>query len=468
MLIIGAGISGLCTAYWLKKAGYTVAVLEKESQVGGTMKTIREHGYLVEIGPNSALETTPLFKELFEGLGLNDELVYANPVGKNRFILRNGTLHPLPLGPVSFLRSSLFSFPAKLRLLKEPFIGRATKEETVSEFVIRRLGQEFLDYAIDPFVAGIFAANPDNLSVRAAFPKLFALEEEYGGLILGMIKGRKARRQRAEKAKDRAASFSFLHGMQVLPERLAHMLGESLLLDARVTMLHDLGRFDEEPADEPDARRYKVDFLHHGVTNELEADAVVLACPAYAAAPLVHSFSLEASRALMAIPYAPVASVFLAFKRSDVPHSMNGFGFLVPGKEKRRLLGCLWSSSLFSGRAPNGEVALTAFVGGSRQPELVGLNDERLLTLVLDELKSIMQIQGKPVYWRPTRWEKAIPQYTPGHLERMEALADFEEQHAGILFCANYRGGIAVGDCVMSAHRAAERIQNFLQSRPER
>lgn len=463
VIVIGAGISGLYAAYWLKKRGFSVTVLEKDSEAGGTMKTIHDNGYLIETGPNSALETTPLFKELFSELKLQDELAYANPVGKNRFILRDGKLHALPLSPLAFLRTKLFSPSAKLRLLKEPFIGQAESEETIAQFVARRLGQEFLDYAIDPFVAGVYAADPHTLSVRAAFPKLYALEEEYGGLIKGMIKGRKARRERAEQSKDRAESFSFVSGMQVLPNALATDLRDRVLLDAKVTAIHDLALQDEEPSDEPEARRYKVEFLHHGISEEIEADAVVLSCPSFVAANLLLPLSAKSTHTLNAIPYAPVASVFVGFDRRDVPHPLSGFGFLVPSKERRRILGCLWSSSLFPNRAPEGNVGLTVFVGGSRQPELALLPDDQLTALVLDELKSIMQIQGKPVYLRPTRWEKAIPQYSLGHLELMENLSQFEEEHEGIFFCSNYRGGISVGDCLVSTHAVVQSVTTMLK-----
>jgi oxygen-dependent protoporphyrinogen oxidase len=463
-VIVGAGISGLCVAYWLNRAGVDVVVLEKDSEVGGTMKTKTEDGYLVEIGPNSALETTPLFQDLFSGLKLHNELAYANPVGKNRFILRDGTLHALPLNPFSFLRTKLFSASAKVRLFREPWIGRAESEETISEFVTRRLGREFLDYAIDPFVAGVYAADPAFLSVRAAFPKLYRLEERYGSLILGAIKGRKERKERAEKAKDRAPSFSFVHGMNVLPASIARELGDRVLLDARTTRIRDLRLIDAEPLDEPGARTFKVEFLHQGTSRELECDAVVLSCPAFSAAPLIQAFSIQTAHALESIEYAPVTSVFLGFRRQDIPHALNGFGFLVPRIERRNILGCLWSSSLFPGRAPEGSAGLTVFVGGSRQPELAHLSDGETVSRIREELQSIMQIEGKPVYWNISRWERAIPQYGIGHVQLQEGLEEFEEKHSGLFFCSNYKGGIAVGDCVANARSTADRVREFLGS----
>src|ERR1041385_860379 len=232
--VIGAGISGLCAAYWLNQKGMNVIVLERDSSAGGTMKTIRENGWLVETGPNSTLETTPLLSQLFDELGITDQRIYANEASNRRYILRNGKLHPLPMSTGAFLRSKLWSLPGKLRLMKEPFIGKVNKEESIAEFVERRLGREFLDYAINPFVAGVYAGSPEQLSVQAAFPKLYALEEKYGGLIRGMIRSRKERKARKEVAKDRAKMFSFIEGMQTFPNAIAARLGDSVELNCTV------------------------------------------------------------------------------------------------------------------------------------------------------------------------------------------------------------------------------------------
>ena len=280
VVVAGEGITGLCIAYWLKKRGINVTMLAKDSEVGGTMKSVKEQGFLYETGANTGLETTPLIKKLITDLKLESEFVYANPEGKNRYILRDGVLHSMPLGPGSFLFTKLFSASAKFRLMKEPFIGRAEKEESVAEFVERRLGREFLDYAIDPFVAGVFAGKPEQLSVRSAFPKLYALEENYGGLIKGMIKGAGERKQRAEKAKDRAETFSFINGMQILPQAIGKSLGNKLFLNSKVTGIRNLTTARNEPSDEPNTRHYLVEYLHSGKEEEIEADVVVFAIPA--------------------------------------------------------------------------------------------------------------------------------------------------------------------------------------------
>jgi oxygen-dependent protoporphyrinogen oxidase len=464
VIVVGEGITGLSIAYWLKKHGVNVTVLAKDSEVGGTMKSVQDRGFLYETGANTALETTPLFKGLISDLKLESEFIYANPEGKNRYILRNGVLLSMPLGPGSFFFTRLFSTAAKFRVMKEPFIGRAEKEESIAEFVERRLGREFLDYAIDPFVAGVFAGKTEQLSVRSAFPKLYALEEKYGGLVKGMIKGAQERKQRAEKAKDRAETFSFVSGMQILPQAVGNSLGNAVFFNAKVTGIRNLMTAYNESASEPDARRYLIEFLRNGKEEEIEADSVVFAIPAYDAAPIIKLLSRETANVLSSIYYSPVISIFLGVKREDIGRTLDGFGFLIPSKEKRKILGCLWNSCLFGNRAPAGMVALNAFVGGARQPELTGLNDEQIIQITLDELKSVMQFSGKPVYLNITRWQKSIPQYEIGYQHKMDMLAQFEESNQGIFLAGNYRGGISVGDCVKNAYEIAEGIYSRILS----
>ena len=449
VVIIGAGISGLTVAYFLRRAGLRVTVLERGARPGGTMQTLEDEGWMVETGPNSALETTPLFGAMFEGLGITAERLYANPAADRRYILRDLRLHPLPMSPGAFVRSSLWSVRGKLRLMKEPFVGRGRGEETVAQFVCRRLGEEFLDYAINPFVAGVYAGDPSALSVRAAFPKLYALEERYGGLIRGMVRGAGERRRRAEKAKDRARMFSFRSGMQTFPSAIGRSLGENLLLDSSATSVEPHGGEGEG---------FVVRYRRGGGEETLESPAVVIAVPAYAAEQFVRPFSAPLAASLGRIPYPPVTQVFLGFPAASVGRPLDGFGFLVPGKEGRNILGTIWSSVLFPGRAPGGHVALTTFVGGARQPLLAGLSDDELTRTVCGELRSIMGVEGAPVYSRIARWERAIPQYAPGHLALEDAIGDLEARVRGIFLCGNYRGGIAVGDCLISGQKLARRV----------
>lgn len=452
VVIIGGGISGLTAAFWLKENGVPVTVLERESVAGGTMRTMQDGGWMVETGPNSALETTPVFGEMFGILGLTRDRLYADEASNNRYILRNGQLHALPMSPPAFLRSRLWTVPGKLRLLKEPFVGRAAHEETIAEFVERRLGREFLDYAINPFVAGVYAGNPEQLSVRSAFPKLYALEEKYGGLIRGMIGGARERKKRAEVAKDRARMFSFVRGMQQFPEAIADRLGMSVQCNCTVTAI------GVQPSAQGKGLGFSVDYTMGGRASRLEASDVVLAVPSFVAAELLQPHAADLARELRGIYYPPVAEVFLGYRTAQCGRPLDGFGYLIPAVEKRNILGTIWSSALFPGRAPEGHCALTTFVGGSRQPELLAHTDAEILAMVRSELASIMAVQGEPAYARVIRWERAIPQYNLGHGKIMTMVDALEASHPGLVVCANYRGGIAVGDCVRNGRDVAERI----------
>jgi oxygen-dependent protoporphyrinogen oxidase len=289
--------------------------------------------------------------------------------------------------------------------------------------------------------------------MQLALPKLYELEEKYSGLIIGMIRG-----AMAEKVKGRAETFSFSNGMQTLPNAIARYLGSNVTLNAKVTGIRYLVDAQEEPNDEPGARRYLVEYLHNDRNEEIEGDYVVFAIPAYEAATIVKHLSIEAAHVLSSIYYPPIISIFLGFHREDVGHQLNGFGFLVPSIEKRQILGCIWNSSLFTNRAPMNMVAVTAIVGGARQSELTELSDDRIEALTLEELKSIMQVSGKPVYLKLIRWQKSIPQYELGYQQKIDTLAQFEERQPGIILAGNYRGSISVGNSVKNANELAEKL----------
>lgn len=444
VLVIGAGISGLVTASQLQAGGARVGVLEAAPRPGGAIGSRREQGILVEAGPNSMLETTPRIAELVRACGLEGERIEPGPEAKNRFVLRGGRLHPVPTSPGAFLGTPLFSLGAKLALAREPFVGRgaAGREESVADFVRRRLGAEFLDYAVNPFVSGVYAGDPEKLSVRAAFPRLVELEARYGSLIRGQILGARERRRNAEKAKNTAAMMTFRAGMQTLTDALATRAGE-LIMNAQVT---ELAR---------DGARFRV------VTSDgrtFDARSVVIAVPAHAARRLIAPLGPAAGEALGEMIYPPVASVVSAYRREDVRHPLDGFGFLVPEKERRRILGTIFSSTLFPGRGPDGMVVLTTFVGGMRQPELARAPEADIAALVQAENAALLDAAPRAAVVCITRWAQAIPQYSLGHLERVALTEAAERALPGLHFCANWRGGISVGDCIKSGFATAERV----------
>jgi oxygen-dependent protoporphyrinogen oxidase len=448
VVVVGAGISGLVVAWRLERSGLEVTVLEAEPRAGGTIGSAREQGCLVETGPNSTLDTSPLIQPLLAAVGLAAERIEARPEAKKRYVLRGGRLIALPLSPPALVATPLFSLGAKLALLREPFVGRgdAGAEETVAQFVRRRLGGEFLDYAINPFVAGVYAGDPERLSVRAAFPRLHELERRYGSLIRGQFLGARERRRNPEQSKQSATMFSFRDGMQALPDALAARLATLQLATRATALARDPEGGWTVSADGPAGR------------TEHRARAVVLAVPAYAASGLVRAHASAAADALDAIVYPPVAAVVSAYDRAAIAHALDGFGFLVPEKERRRILGTIFSSTLFENRAPEGTALLTTFVGGMRQPELASRDEKDIARGVHEELAGLLGAAHGPRWAKVARWARAIPQYTLGHLERMETLARAEEALPGLFFCANYRGGISVADCTKSGHATAERI----------
>ena len=452
VIVVGAGISGLSCAWGLERAGLSVHVLEAGPRAGGTIGSTREQGCLYETGPNSTLDTTPLIARMLDELGIAGERQDASPAAKNRYILHHGKLVPLPMSPPAFLRTPLFSLGAKLRLLREPFIEKsaADSEESVAAFVRRRLGPEFLDRAINPFVAGVYAGDPEKLSVRAAFPKLHALEQQYGSLIRGQIKGAKARKASGEQSKQTATMFAFKDGMQTLPDAIARRLAR-LDTRARVRRLAMTKAGWQAVVDAP------------GGGREYDARAIVLAVPAYAAASLVSPYAITTAGSLEDIRYPPVGIVASLYRKGTIAHPLDGFGFLVPQVEGRRVLGTIFSSTLFSGRAPDGYDLLTTFVGGMRQPDQAKLPAAELAAMVQAEHASILGAPPQAESTRVVQWERAIPQYTAGHLERIANIESTEHDRPGLFFCANYRGGVSVGDCIKAADAMATRVAGFLR-----
>ena len=453
ILILGAGISGLTTAYWLHKEGYDVTVLEKKSEVGGSMESFWEKGYLFDRGPNSGLETSPLIRTLVDDLNLNDQFIYASKAGNKRYILRDNHLHPLPMNPMAFIKTKLFSTAAKLRLFAEPLIGKSNDGyyQSISDFVIRRLGREFLDYAINPFVAGVYAGNPDNLSVKSAFPKLYALEEDYGGLIIGSIKSIKKRKQRAEKSKQSAQMFSFSDGMQVLPKAIKAKLGEKVITSAEVTSL------------QKNKNGYTVNFNYMGSLKKIDCDILHSTLPAYVAADLFKDIDEKLFKHLSEIYYPPVIVLFLGYSKSVIGQPLDGFGYLIPEKEKKSFLGAIWSSVIFPNRSNENKAAFTLFIGGARNPEIENSDKEIIINKVKAEFQQLMKITGKPDFESYRYWSKAIPQYNIGYIEHENYFDEFEKNNPGIVIGGNYRGGISVGDCIKNSELVAEKIKSSLK-----
>jgi oxygen-dependent protoporphyrinogen oxidase len=445
VVVVGAGISGLTAAFRLRQGGLRVAVLEAAARVGGTIETVSREGWRFEMGPNTVLESDESVGRLIHDAGLDGEKLVAAPRAKRRYLYKGGALVPLPGGPPGLLQTPLFSAGAKLRLLREPWIGRppAGIEETIAQLVRRRLGREFLDSAVAPFVSGVYAGDPERLSARWAVPKIHALERDHGSLIRGALALRKTKR----KGPAPGGMISFREGLEELPRRLAREIGDVRTgVSVEGVTPHD-GSFSVETSAGPVAAR-----------------RVVLAVPADAAARLLDAATAGASRTLAEIPYAAVAMVSLGWRREEVGHPLDGFGFLVPRKEGLRLLGCLFPSELFPGRAPEGHVALAAFAGGRTDPELVGWDEERIAATLIGELRAPLRLRGDPAFQLVRRWPRAIPQYEVGHGRFVETAKEIETALPGLRLAGNYLAGISVPDCIRNATAlAGEMLEEMLR-----
>ncbi|MBT8041959.1 MAG: protoporphyrinogen oxidase [Pontiella sp.] len=442
--IIGAGITGLTAAYELKEKGIDCTVFEAADRVGGCIKTLHKDGFLIECGPNSILDTHPNLGKLIARLGIEGNKLPAKPEANNRFIVRDGEPIALPVSPPAFIKSTAFSAKAKLRLLREPFIkSKSNEQESLADFVLRRLGREFLDYAINPFVSGVYAGDPAKLSTCHAFPKLYALEQKYGSLIKGAIKGARERRQRAEVASKDARMFTFDDGMEVLPRQLAAKLGNVLRLNNPIERLqkNDTGRWQ---------------------IHAEEYSDVLLAIPAHAMPKLDTPFDLAPFKEIY---YPPVTSLSLGFGSNQFMHPLNGFGMLIPKIENRYSLGALFPSSIFPGRAPGGMALLTVFVGGSQSPERALQDEDEILSGVLQDLKDLLGLDGGPDFKHFSVWPQAIPQYVVGYEKHLNHMQAIEQQVPGIHFAGHYRDGISVANSMLGGIDAAERISETANKR---
>jgi oxygen-dependent protoporphyrinogen oxidase len=461
VVIVGAGISGLSAAYRLRQVlpVVEVTVLEQRGRPGGTVWTERRDGFQIEAGPNAFLDTKPSTAELCRDVGLGDRLVAADAgAARNRYLFVGGRLRALPSGLLSFLGSDLLSWRGKASLLLERFRRRGGgADESVAGFVRRRAGPEAAGLLADALVTGIYAGDSELLSAPACFPRLAAWEREHGSIMKGMAAAARRRRQeaaaRGEPAPRPGRLWSFREGLGLLIETLTARLARPPLLGAAARGLRR----------RPDGSPGWV-VVGEG-REEWSADAVVLACPAYAQAALLADLDPALADEVGGIPYNRVAVVGLGYRREDVPGSLDGFGYIAPQRDRRDLLGVQWCSSLFPDQAPAGMVLLRAMCGGWHRPDAAAWDDDRLLAAVRAELRLAMHITAQPVLHHIVRWERAIPQYHLGHLERVARIGRRLAGHPGLFLGGNAYHGVALNDCTEQAGVLAARVRDYLVPR---
>ncbi len=463
--VIGGGISGLATAFAIEREAASAhldvetLVIEKERRCGGKIWSRQEEGYLCEWGPNGFLDNKPMTLDLCTQLGIGQQLLRSDDNARKRFIYSNKMLHRLPENGPSFIKSPLISWPGKMRLAAELVIPKraSADDETLAEFGRRRLGGEALDKLIAPMVSGIFAGNPETMSLKSCFPRIYELEQEYGGLIRAMLKLAKKKRaeQQAGKVVASAAGpggilTSFSGGIQYLTDSVAKQVkGEKIVGQGVQKLTPKQGGFLIE--------------LEDGSTQE--AELVVTALPAYALAGLVAEQAPQATELLNEIPYAAMNVICFGYEKSAIEHDLNGFGYLIPRAEGCSTLGTLWDSSIFNWRAPEGKVLLRSMMGGATNPQAINLSDNDVIAKTKHDLQQIMGIRSEPEFIRIFRHPEAIPQYTRGHAARVTGIMEKLGHLPDLLVTGNAFSGVSLNDCINAANKTAETLIGNIKER---
>jgi oxygen-dependent protoporphyrinogen oxidase len=477
VVIVGGGVSGLAAAHRLvelrpKDNPFEVVLLEASDRLGGTVRTHRREGFLIEGGPDSFISEKPEALNLAKRVGLAERLINTNEQHRRSFVVRGGRLRPTPEGfqllapsrMLPFLTTDIFTWRGKARMALDLLLPRrkganGRDDESLAAFVRRRFGREALERMAQPMVGGIYTADPESLSLRATMPRFLEMERRDRSLILSMWKA--GRRATADARHGRGASgaryslfLSFDEGVQVLTDALAARLssGADVRLNTKVTSLRHVGG----------ARRWSLQTVGG---EALDADAVCLALPAYASARLLRETEDALADELEAIPYASTATVNLAYRRADIPHPLDGFGFVVPFVERRATLACTFSSVKFPSRAPEGHALLRAFVGGALQPEMFGLDEDRMVEAVRRDLRDLLGVEAPAIFAHVEKWPRSMAQYHLGHPARVALIRDLAGRLPALTLCGNAFEGAGLPDCVRGGEAAADQILKHVHQR---
>lgn len=444
IIIVGAGLTGLTLAFYLKKEGKKVVLVEKEKRAGGVIRTESLDGFTFEAGPNTGVLSTPEIADLFIDLKDLCKLETANPKSKKRYVLKGGKWNALPSGPLSAVNTPLFRMKDKIRILGEPWRPRGTDpDETVAGLVIRRLGRSFLDYAVDPFISGIYAGDPERLVTRYALPKLYALEQNYGSFIKGSMKKAREPKTDAEKRVTREV-FSVKGGLGNLVGALtASLEEENILTGVQGLSIH------------PSGNGFTIAFINSsGEGKQMTAPRVVTTTGSHTLSSILPFIQEPLLKPVLNLEYASIVQAALGYSKWD-GFRPDAFGGLVPSLEKRNILGILFPSSIFEGRAPEGGALFSVFMGGIRRPDLYKKTDAEITGIVLKEVADLMGSAAKPDLLRIFRYRNAIPQYERSTGERLEAIRKIESIYPGLYLAGNIRDGIGMADRVKQARQLA-------------
>jgi protoporphyrinogen/coproporphyrinogen III oxidase len=445
-LVVGAGISGLVCAYALRKGGIETQIVEASDRPGGVILSERRDGFLLELGPQSFAGTAPV-RQICRELGIEGELLEA-PRKAPRFVLVGGALREVHLSPPAFIASSPFSLGTKWSILRDVF-GTShppEQDESIAAFVRRKFTTELLEKLVGPFVSGIYAGNPEQLSLRGAFPQLHEAEKSAGSIVRGMMRSAKTK----DAPRERPSLLTFREGNETLIRALAMNLGDTLRCRAEVIAIQRRTKGSVEG--------YEVCLSAAGRDETLEVDHLIVATPTNAAAELLRQIGAGFETALQGISYAPVAVVSLGYRKNAVRNALDGFGFLAPRSAGLEILGSVWNSSLFPGRAPEGHALLTSFVGGTTNPQAVTRSAQELTALVHREIAPLLDIKEAPVFSSVNIYQRAIPQYTLGHTDRLAALSALRAKYPRLRLTGNYLRGPSIGACVDQALAVAGEI----------
>ncbi len=447
IVIIGGGISGLSTAAFLDKNGKSFLLLEKQDQPGGVMRSQEADNFIMDFGSNSAIEKNFAIPELIDFLGLKDEVMYASRASSKRYILKNNKLHALK-GPLSVVFTQLFSWKGKFRVIKEIWIKPRISEEdeSVANFVERRLGREIVDYAFSPLISGIYAGRPEEISMKANYPKMTALEQNYGSIIKGAIAKVKEKKKSPKEPKPSKNIFSFRKGMQQIALHIASKYTDKIEFNADVQLL------------EQKDGKYLITYIKDGNKEQVLADKIISAAPAFVATNYFSALSVQLSASLAKVYYPPVIVLNLIYKRTQIGVKLDSFGYLIPEKEKKNYLGAIWSSVVFPNRTPDEYASFTLFIGGSVNKKVKD-DIKGSVAKAKSEFEQTMNISDEAIVEKFKLWEKAIPQYNMDYPEIIAEIEKFEKEHPNIIISGNYYKGFATGDCIENAKLNAERME---------